>query len=1023
MHYYINIQSKANNGNDIVNISHRFTRPFITHMNIVVNKNSDSLITNVKKDNIVRNSKDEEILFEKGYYSLGMIIAMLNTMEYSEFQVTTSTYKFGCIHMNSSCSIDFSQADDLREILGLTKNIYPSGSHYGDNIIDITKNMQVIQVYCSLVKSSELKIANQNNNLLTTLIIEDPEKSFIQKTQDVYLPIINKFDQLYFSYRDLNGNIINLNADISFQITVEDFVKDIKNDDENINFKSQFSIAQVCNTSKTTVQLDNTISFNRCYISSVSVYTDFKLYNVSEDQSIIINANVDEYSEIIIPRGSYTIEEIIALMNTSDAIFELVYSGSNAFKTSVNYFYSIDFSNGKEIQTILGFQDEYILNEQVENKMYYLASSANSLVIDVDDRTQMLRIPEGYYTWEQFYKKIGELLDPIVTILDIKDMGTYIQYDSIRPFSFNRQYSSIQNYKWTQFFDLDTAFKSNCLEKPDLSFHRRSDYVYMNDDQYVNIQFNLGLNDIRYFMPTTFNITVRDTSSSKSSSFSIEGNYTQITLAQYICNKINELYKSLSHTTNLVKLINNNEIVLEENHSTETFTIDNNTIVIKKSDNDYQCGPWAAKDCYSPVNSVNLTNDVHYRFKIDNNKWECRVIPKGTYSVDQLFNYTVGHMQTWINKNTEYRNIFYYLVRDEWNNGCRGWRHNGGGLFSFECDFPLITYQRDKKYITVYSISQHKGNNNEYAIGPFKQDRHGYIDNREYRNVISTKSIPHYYADFTYRRIPLNHLDIANRIKDISCGVISTVVANEHEGCIPVRFGYSKNSSKIYFCDKNKTVKTPLIMSKNYLETMPNVTGFFRNLTNNVYNIFRKSFRLVFDGNEYIINLNTSYCTQKMIIDKMNKWFQDNNIDLQWTFNDLYYILISDKDISFSASFAPLNKVEQMSGSSDNIKLRWRFDDDMYYNTLKDYYSQYPVDITKGYSNIRLYSNIVQSKTEPLLTTIQLDSLYNNYFYRNRMYIPCSSTLDKLTFYFLDENSNELVFNGNIYLLVNFKTV
>ena len=104
--------------------------------NVVVNKNSDSLITNVKKDNIVKNGNGEEILFEKGYYSLGMIIAMLNTMEYSEFQVTTSTYKFGCLHMNSSCPIDFSQAEDLRYILGLTKNIYSSGSHYGDNIID-----------------------------------------------------------------------------------------------------------------------------------------------------------------------------------------------------------------------------------------------------------------------------------------------------------------------------------------------------------------------------------------------------------------------------------------------------------------------------------------------------------------------------------------------------------------------------------------------------------------------------------------------------------------------------------------------------------------------------------------------------------------------------------------------------------------------------------------------------------------------------------------------------------------------
>ena len=1016
MHYYINIQSKANNGNDIVNISHRFTRPFITHMNIVVNKNADSLITNVKKDNIVRNGKDEEIIFEKGYYSLGMIIAMLNTMQYSEFQVTTSTYKFGCIHMNSSCSIDFSQAEDLRDILGLTENIYSSGSHYGDNIIDITRNLQVIQVYCSLVKSSELKIANQNNNLLTTLIIEDPEKSFIQKTQDVYLPIINKFDQLYFSYRDLEGNIINLNADISFQITVEDFVKNIDNKDEDINFKSQFSIAQVCNTSKTTVQLDNTISFDRCYISSVSVYTDFKLYNVSEDQTIIINANIDEYSEINIPRGSYTIEEIIALMNTSDAIFELVYSGSNAFKTSVNYFYSIDFSNGKEIQTILGFQDEYILNEQVENKMYYLASSANSLVIDVDGRTQMLCIPEGYYTWEQFYKKIGELLDPIVTILDIVDKGSYIQYDSIKPFTFNREYSSIQNYKWTQFFDLDTSFKSNCLEKPDLSFHRRSDYVYMNTDQYVNIDYNLELNDIRHFMPTTFNISVKDSTSSKSTSFEIEFNYTQITLAQHICNKINELYKSLSHTDNLVRLINNNEIVLETNHSTESFTIDNNTIVIKKTENDYKCGPWAAKDCFCSMESVNLTNDVHYRFRIDSYSWQYRCIPKGTYSVGQLLDYIVKHIQIWVNKNTEYNNIIYIFSNGQWNKGRRAFAHNGGGLLIIETDYPVIY---DSDYNPVYSLNDGE----MYFIGPFNQDRHGYIDNKEYRNVMSTKSIPHYYSDFTYRRIPLNHEDICQKIKDISCGVIRDIIINESEGKIPYRLAFSKSNSVIFFCDKNKNIQTPLLMSKGYFQSMPKITNFFRNMTNNSYYINKNSIiKLTYDGQEYSFKLNLSYCTQKMIIDRMNKWFKDNNIDLQWTFNDLYYILISDKDISFSASFNPLNKIEQISGGSDNIKLRWRFDDDMYYNTLKDFYSEYPVDITKGYSNIRLYSNIVQSKTEPLLSTIQLDSLYNNYFYRNRMYIPCSSTLDKLTFDFLDENGIELTFNGNIYLLVNFKT-
>ena len=144
-------------------------------------------------------------------------------------------------------------------------------------------------------------------------------------------------------------------------------------------------------------------------------------------------------------------------------------------------------------------------------------------------------------------------------------------------------------------------------------------------------------------MPTTFNISVKDSTSSKTSSYKIEGNYTQITLAQFLTTKVNELYKSLSHTDNLVKVVNNNEIVLEENHSTESFTINQDTIVIKKSDNDYQCSPWAAKDCYSPIESVNLTNDVHYRFKIGDYSWQYRCIPRGTYSISSLFNYTVKY--------------------------------------------------------------------------------------------------------------------------------------------------------------------------------------------------------------------------------------------------------------------------------------------------------------------------------------------------------------------------------------------
>ena len=51
-------------------------------------------------------------------------------------------------------------------------------SFYGSNVIDITRNRQVIQVYSSLVGLADLKIANQNNNLLTTMMIDDSKTNY-----------------------------------------------------------------------------------------------------------------------------------------------------------------------------------------------------------------------------------------------------------------------------------------------------------------------------------------------------------------------------------------------------------------------------------------------------------------------------------------------------------------------------------------------------------------------------------------------------------------------------------------------------------------------------------------------------------------------------------------------------------------------------------------------------------------------------------------------------------------------------
>ena len=84
---------------------------------------------------------------------------------------------------------------------------------------------------------------------------------------------------------------------------------------------------------------------------------------------------------------------------------------------------------------------------------------------------------------------------------------------------------------------------------------------------------------------------------------------------------------------------------------------------------------------------------------------------------------------------------------------------------------------------------------------------------------------------------------------------------------------------------------------------------------------------------------------------------------------------------------------------------------------------EYPVDITNGLSNIRLYCNIVKSKTIPLLANVPMDSFYKNYFYNNRMLVPCSELLDRIVYELKDENDEPLSFIGNIYLLIGFTVI
>ena len=114
-----------------------------------------------------------------------------------------------------------------------------------------------------------MKIANQNNNnLLTTMIIDDSKDDYIRTVENICIPMIYRFDRLMFVFKDVDENIIHLNGEFELQLTIEDVCDQLHISVPSTNL---FSMIEVFgNNSKKEVKLDSPLSFNKCYISSVS---------------------------------------------------------------------------------------------------------------------------------------------------------------------------------------------------------------------------------------------------------------------------------------------------------------------------------------------------------------------------------------------------------------------------------------------------------------------------------------------------------------------------------------------------------------------------------------------------------------------------------------------------------------------------------------------------------------------------------------------------------------------------------
>ena len=122
---------------------------------------------------------------------------------------------------------------------------------------------------------------------------------------------------------------------------------------------------------------------------------------------MLINAgNIPQ--EVLIPRGVYHIKTIIVMLNASDALFELVYRGENAFHITVNHFYTIDYTHTPEIQSILGFESDILVKGVDNPRQYFLSTSCSQIVVVANGETSLvLSMSTGDYTFSQFIEAVN----------------------------------------------------------------------------------------------------------------------------------------------------------------------------------------------------------------------------------------------------------------------------------------------------------------------------------------------------------------------------------------------------------------------------------------------------------------------------------------------------------------------------------------------------------------------------------------------------------------------------------------
>lgn len=152
-------------------------------------------------------SSKAEYIVEAGFYTLHTLQDIIPIIEIDENN-----------YCNFSCQVDFSNANDLKVILGYN-NIISSGK--SNRPIDITRGRNVIKVFSSLQKQN---INNESSSLVDAFIYQTIGLYNTITFDNLNIPVddYNTIDRIHYVIKDRNDELLYIQTPIyiSFIISV-----------------------------------------------------------------------------------------------------------------------------------------------------------------------------------------------------------------------------------------------------------------------------------------------------------------------------------------------------------------------------------------------------------------------------------------------------------------------------------------------------------------------------------------------------------------------------------------------------------------------------------------------------------------------------------------------------------------------------------------------------------------------------------------------------------------------------------